>query len=309
MNENVIVLAVCTFKRPEMLRRCLASVGRLIVPEGASLVICVVDNETSKATEALVREVSAGHVCYLPQPERGIVHARNMALDWAIDQSADWIVFLDDDQTVSEGWLTALVSAQEKTGAEVIQSAVKYISPEGHTLKKAKASWNWKLKYVSTNGVLFSSRLVRPEGLGLRFDPRFNLSGCSDRFLFLQAVHEGVHCVATPEAIAIELTPETRIGLMASFQRRYKQNWINSYQDVDLYGYFGALKQIALKAVSEFYKGILSLVLGLFVFLFSRKYGRRKLHKAARNFGTIFGAVRGLFAKELPQAYLRTHGG
>ncbi|WP_460275538.1 glycosyltransferase family 2 protein [Celeribacter sp. ULVN23_4] len=309
MTTPLIILAICTYKRPQMLRSCLESVKQLDAPENFNIAVCVVDNEVSDLTASIVHDVGEGEFHYLPQPDRGIVHARNMALDWAVEKNAVWFTFLDDDQTVPSNWLVALLNAQRLTHAEVLQSAVKYISPKGNTLKKAKASWNQNLKYVSTNGVLFTTHLIRSDGLGLRFDARFNMSGCSDRFLFLQARQKGVRCVATPEAIAIELTPDTRIGLKATFKRTYKQNWINTYQDVDLYGYIAAFCDIAKRVMSALYKGTLSLSLGLLTVVFDYNYGKRKLHKAARNYGTLCGTLRGLVAKKLPQAYLQTHGG
>ena len=64
--------------------------------------------------------------------------------------------------------------------------------------------------HVGTNNVLFSAQLVREDGIGLRFDPRFNFTECEDTEFFIRAWESGAHIVASDLPVIFETVPAER---------------------------------------------------------------------------------------------------
>lgn len=95
----LIALGVCTYKRPVMLRACLDSLTRQVVPSDLSLAIVVVDNEPEGDAEHTVSSFTATTdipVHYVHEPRRGIATARNAILDKASELAADFIAMTDE---------------------------------------------------------------------------------------------------------------------------------------------------------------------------------------------------------------------
>ena len=102
-------IAVCTRDRAPTLRQCLASLATQVAEPG-QLEVLVVDNGSTDATDAVLREWAAGgegrrHVHH---PEVGLSSARNAALA-ATD--ADVVIFTDDDALTPPTWARAHLAA------------------------------------------------------------------------------------------------------------------------------------------------------------------------------------------------------
>lgn len=101
-------VVICTYRRPQSLRRCLGSfMGTL----GASDEVIVVDASDNADSERAVREcleetpISAGVRYYRVDGKlRGLTRQRNFALDVA---ETEIVAFFDDDVVVSPGCLAA----------------------------------------------------------------------------------------------------------------------------------------------------------------------------------------------------------
>jgi len=75
-----VAVAVCTAKRPGMLRLCLQSIASQIVAAQIAIEIVVVDNEGAPNNATVVQEIAARcrfPVHYVHEPRRGIPPARN----------------------------------------------------------------------------------------------------------------------------------------------------------------------------------------------------------------------------------------
>ncbi|MBY5972418.1 glycosyltransferase family 2 protein [Ferrimonas balearica] len=116
-----IVVAALTRNRPTMLSRLLRSLGEMDLPTEATVTGLIVENDTTPRSQKVVEnhaELPNGlDMHYLQEPRTGIPIARNRAVDWARDQGADALVFVDDDQTVARNWLTELTQVYRETGA------------------------------------------------------------------------------------------------------------------------------------------------------------------------------------------------
>lgn len=119
-------IAVCipTRARPELLRSCLASLAKLSVPDGCTVQVVVVENDVSAQCQTIASEASGlkerfGKVIYHHQPRLGIAIARNTCVRLAIDAGADFIAFIDDDETAEPDWLEKHVAAQTSSHVQL----------------------------------------------------------------------------------------------------------------------------------------------------------------------------------------------
>lgn len=103
MTDPLISVAICTYRRPELLARMLPGVcGQAL--DGAGFEVIVVDNEPGARTRAVVAGLARRHpgLKYAAEPRRGLAHARNRALELA---QGRYLAYLDDDCRVPPGWL------------------------------------------------------------------------------------------------------------------------------------------------------------------------------------------------------------
>jgi GT2 family glycosyltransferase/SAM-dependent methyltransferase len=102
--EISVSVIVCTRRRPEGLRRCLASLRQL---DPAPAEIIVVDNAPEERDTFDVVEVFDG-VIYLAEPSVGLSRARNRGV---LRSSSEIVAFTDDDVLVHPRWLLGVREA------------------------------------------------------------------------------------------------------------------------------------------------------------------------------------------------------
>ena len=105
-----------------------------IRPEQAFLVeLIVVDDGSIDHTQAVLAQLqrdSAVPITILSGSRKGVAAARNLA---AANARGTWLASFDDDQIALPGWLEALSSAAEQTGAACVGGALLLQLPSGHT--------------------------------------------------------------------------------------------------------------------------------------------------------------------------------
>ncbi len=94
-----VAVVICTYNRPELLERCLASLACLHRKADR---IVVVDNGPSNETRSVAAQARAD---YVVAPIRGLSRARNVGLRFCTE---DVISFVDDDMVFHPEWLTEL---------------------------------------------------------------------------------------------------------------------------------------------------------------------------------------------------------
>jgi GT2 family glycosyltransferase len=99
-----VSVIVCTRRRPEKLRRCLAAL-RELDPSPAEII--VVDNSPEERRTLNVVEEFTG-VIYRPEPALGLSRARNSGI---LRSSGEIVAFTDDDVLVHPGWLLGVWQA------------------------------------------------------------------------------------------------------------------------------------------------------------------------------------------------------
>jgi GT2 family glycosyltransferase/SAM-dependent methyltransferase len=99
-----VSVIVCTHRRPDKLRRCLAALQRL---DPSPMEIIVVDNAPEERCTLNVAEEFAG-VIYWPEPALGLSRARNSGI---LRSSGKIVAFTDDDVLVHPRWLLGVWQA------------------------------------------------------------------------------------------------------------------------------------------------------------------------------------------------------
>ena len=157
---------------------------------------------------------ATSRLVYVHEPEPGIVAGRNRALSQA--HGSDALIFIDDDEIPSPGWLKALVSTWRAQGCAAVTG------PTPPTFEGDPSAWvvasgafdSWEaadgaqVRSADTGNLLLDLAVV--EGLGLRFDPRYGLTGGEDSLFTRQLTRAGgVICFAAG-AVVTKRVPAAR---------------------------------------------------------------------------------------------------
>ena len=158
--------------------------------------------------------VVMSRLVYVHEPEPGIVAGRNRALSQA--HGSDALVFIDDDEIPSPGWLKALVSTWRAQGCAAVTG------PTPPTFEVAPSAWvvasgafdSWEaadgaqVRSADTGNLLLDLAVV--ENLGLRFDPRYGLTGGEDSLFTRQLTRAGGVIRFAAGAVVTKRVPAAR---------------------------------------------------------------------------------------------------
>lgn len=115
----MISIIICTYNRADSLNQTMDALQNLIVPEGETVELMVVDNKSKDTTRQVVESWVAKSrlpLKYLYEPEQGASHARNAGIKKA---QGDMLCFFDDDVIVDSQWLVSMVRLFRETDVEM----------------------------------------------------------------------------------------------------------------------------------------------------------------------------------------------
>lgn len=247
-----ICVCICTYKRPEPLRRLLSKLETQETRGLFGYSIVIVDNDHSESARQAV-ESNAIHsklsISYYIQPEQNIALARNKAIENA---EGDFIALIDDDEFPLEDWLLNHYKAIHVYGADGILGPVlpefereppgwvirgrffdRPSHPDGHVL-----AW----QNTRTGNALLKKDVF--QGGSTWFDPAFG-SGGEDRDFFRRKIESGhvfVWCNSSP---VFEIVPPERWNRTVMIKRALLRG------------------KMALNAKGERTKGVLNSVIAI----------------------------------------------
>jgi len=120
-----ICVCVCTYKRPELLRRLLEELARQQTDGLFTFSVVVVDNDSQESAKAEVLDFarySSIPASYQVEPRQNISLARNRAL---AGSSGAFIALIDDDEFPSAIWLLTLFNALHEHAADGVLGPVQ----------------------------------------------------------------------------------------------------------------------------------------------------------------------------------------
>ncbi|WP_332702273.1 glycosyltransferase family 2 protein [Devosia sp.] len=218
-------ICICTFRRP-FLAETLRSVAALAIEDVAVRVI-IADNDASASARDLVAAVERDFpwpITYVHAPAANICIARNACLDVA---SADYVAFIDDDETVSPQWLVELLDTARLTRADAVLGPVHAVydarTPEwmveGDFHSTLPVVVNGAIRTGYTCNVLI--RRVAPFA-ALRFDLALGRSGGEDTDYFYRLTALGGTIAEAPDALVYEPVPAERAAMAWLIRRRLR---------------------------------------------------------------------------------------
>jgi succinoglycan biosynthesis protein ExoM len=287
-----VSICVATYRRPEGLARLLASLGRTKLPAGARVEILVVDNDPQSPAEQALPDAGGLPARRLREPERNIALARNRAVSEA---RGTWLAFVDDDETVCEGWLAAYFAAAERHACD------GFFGPVLARAERAGAGDAWlpilaRARFASGTRVAADSARTgnafvrRALFDALRFDPAYGRSGGSDSALFAAAMARGAEFRWCDEAAVEEWLPADRLAPRWLLRRAFRGG--NLHARLARERGAGAAAAAALRASAS-----LAVLLALLPFacLGGKIAALRAAMRAARAAGRIHGLCGGRF--------------
>lgn len=229
-----LLVGIPSYRRPVELRRCLETIAGQRQLEPIDVKVLVGDNDTGgRGGIAVAQELAASFPFELKAElvERpGISAVRNVILDRADADAADFIAMIDDDETADPNWLRNLLDIQSRFGADLVggPSIPKFDRPLSTEIQHSMAFWYDADRgdeivplFHATNNVLMSrDALVR---LGSpRFDDAFGLTGGGDKELFTRLKNRGARFAWASKAITYEHVPEARLDKRWILRRNYR---------------------------------------------------------------------------------------
>jgi succinoglycan biosynthesis protein ExoM len=286
-----VAIAIATYRRPEGLRRLIASLEALLPVDPAVRVTLIVIDNDAATTLTPEHYRSRYDTIYRIEPRKGLAAVRNACLD-AVPESADFLAFVDDDEWVEPDWLAQLLAMQTRTNADIVQGVVRPIysidAPQwmrsGGYHEVGPFEDGAPLSHGASGNVLIRLPVLRR--IGARFHSDFNVSGGEDVDFFHQLLAGGATMVAANHAVAWEPVPAERSRLDWIVKRRFRTGHTLG---VIARRRGGRLQRFA-KATGRIGMGLVQACVGIFS---PRDRGVRGLTNVAWGLGTMAGLMLG----------------
>jgi succinoglycan biosynthesis protein ExoM len=211
-----IDVCVCTYKRPQFLKRLMEELGRQETDGRFTYSIIVVDNDRLQSAQPVVSafaDSSAIPIKYCVEARQSIPLARNKAVENA---HGDYIAFIDDDEFPTKWWLLTLLAACEKYGVDGVLGPVRPYFSDGAPDWVRRGKFYDRPSYPT--GLIIDWRKGRTGNVLLKrvvvksslqpFRPDFRTG--EDQDFFRRMIEKGHTFVWCNEAVAYEIVPEIR---------------------------------------------------------------------------------------------------
>ncbi|MHA6692672.1 glycosyltransferase family 2 protein [Devosia sp. A449] len=277
-------ICICTFRRP-FLAETLASIARL-ADGGHLLRVIIADNDHDPSARELVDDLRAQlpfPITYVHAPAANICVARNACLDHA---DADYVAFVDDDETVTPDWIMALVAQAEASGAAAVLGPVRAIYGPDAPRWMAEGDFHSTLPVFVCGSIRTGytcNVLIRWSApyRGLRFDLALGKSGGEDTAFFYQLTALGGSIGYAANAVVEEPVPIERATMNWLVRRRLRFGQTHGMLQAD-----AGAKALAIVAAKIFYCGLMTALTA-----FSPVHRRRNWLRAVLHMGVAGGIL------------------
>src|ERR1700682_175279 len=211
-----IAVCICTYKRPEYLKRLLEELAGQETGGLFTYSIVVVDNDRSESARSVVSGFAASspiQIKYCVEPRQNIALARNKAIENA---QGDYVAFIDADEFPINDWLLTLLKACRRYDADGVLGPIKPHfdqKPPSWVVKGRfydRPSYPTGLVIDGKKGRTGNTLLKREIFAGdrRRFRPEFRTA--EDQDFFTRMIERGHVFVWCGEASAYETVPPIR---------------------------------------------------------------------------------------------------
>jgi succinoglycan biosynthesis protein ExoM len=211
-----ISVCVCTYKRPQLLKRLFEELAGQETNGRFTYSIVVADNDQSRSAEAVVSQFAVSStvpVRYCVEPQQNIALARNRAVENA---EGDYVAFIDDDEFPTRNWLLTLFEACNKYGVDGVLGPVQRHFDEEPPKWLTKSAFYERPTYPT--GYILGWREGRSGNILLKremfatetqaFDPQFRTG--EDQDFLRRMMDQGRVFIWCNEAPVYEVVPSIR---------------------------------------------------------------------------------------------------
>lgn len=293
-----VTIAVLTYRRPTGLDRIIPSLLEHATSVPDHVGVLVIDNDPAASARDRATALGIGRpMRYVHEPKPGIAAARNRAIAECTDQ--DVLVFIDDDERPTDGWLAALLDTWRAYNCEAVigQVVSEFESPperwvaEGKLFDRPRFATGTLVAAAATHNLLLDLTFVRSHRLS--FDERFGLTGGSDTLFTRQLIAAGGRIVWCDEALVIDDVPPERATRAWMVRRALRAGQTTVRVAVALES--RAWRRVAIR-MRHIAQGLTSMIGGgaaVVVGIVTLRLGRRArgMRYVARGFGLVSASV------------------
>jgi GT2 family glycosyltransferase len=255
----LISVVVPTYKRPDLLQRCLSALLVQSLARDAFEIIVCDDGPSAQAKAVAMQAAQRGNgrpnVRYLEvRDTQGPAGARN--LGWR-NAAADVIAFTDDDTVPEPGWLQAGLDGMASGVQAAVGQIVMPLPPRASDYQRDAARL-CQAEFATANCFVRRDVLEAVQG----FDERYTQAWREDSDLHFSLIQRGFSVAPIPGAIVIHPLRPARFAAGLGMQKKVMF-------DVLLYRKYPALYRERIRSGPPwFYLGVtLALLLGIIGFL------------------------------------------
>jgi succinoglycan biosynthesis protein ExoM len=211
-----ICVCICTYKRPDFLKRLLTELDGQDTGGLFTYSIVVADNDEAQSARPVVNAFNAASAIrakYSVEPRQNIALTRNKAVENA---HGDFIAFIDDDEFPIKGWLLTLFNACNEYGVDGV------LGPVNRHFDEPPPKWILKGDFYSRatypTGFVIDWRKGRTGNVLIKRsifptnEPPFNseFRNGEDQDFFRRMIERGHTFIWCKEAVAYEVVPPIR---------------------------------------------------------------------------------------------------
>lgn len=215
MSGVLISVVIPTYRRPALLRKCLAALRRQTVPASLYEVLVVSDGpdaQTEEAVEELTDGAVSFHYLHLPQ-KKGPAAARDYGWQRA---EGKLIAFTDDDTVPDEDWLYQLRTAYRNEDFIAYSGLVKVPLSKRPTDYEKNTAGLETAEFVTANCCCTKAALQKAGG----FDERFSMAWREDSDLHFKLLLLKIPVIKLPQAVVVHPVRKARWGVSLREQKK-----------------------------------------------------------------------------------------
>ena len=228
-----ISIIVPTFNRHDDLTRAVESLFDLNDEALTISELVIADNSPDANARPIFEELAKRSpipVIYVSETTPGVSTVRNTALK---QKNASLVAWLDDDQSVAQGWLDQLLLSHETYNATVVFGPTRTALPDETTKYRSYYTRFFERPQRAESGLIeeyfgVGNSLVDMDQIGAMlpdgedvFDVKDNDLGGEDDRLFQMVLDKGGKITWNRDAIAFEHPPSHRISLDYTLKRSF----------------------------------------------------------------------------------------
>ena len=261
--ERKISVIVPTYKRSELLIRCLNALLNQSIGKGTYEIIVVSDGPDPITAEAIEMWTGFIHpkVSYYGLPERrGPAAARNYG--W-MKATGELVAFTDDDCIPDKDWLASLVAAYHDEDELVISGQVIVPLPETPTDFELNTSHLETAEFITANCACTKKALLETGG----FDERFEQAWREDSDLHFKIIQHDIPVKKVINAVVVHPVRKAPWGISIKEQRKGMYNALLYKKFPELYK-----SRIKSKAPLNYYAMIFAFLTGCTLLLMKSEF-------------------------------------